>query len=59
VTNKTGGTSIGNSNAGSGSDTLQNKPKPLTTGDRAGASILTILILASATGMFGWMSFGR
>ncbi|KAH8671468.1 glycoside hydrolase [Xylariales sp. PMI_506] len=58
VTNLTGGTSIGNANAGQDSDTFADTPLPITTGDRAGASILTILILASAAGTFGWMSLG-
>jgi mannan endo-1,6-alpha-mannosidase len=58
VTNSTGGTSLGNNNAGQGSDSFTNTPTPITTGDKAGAAILTILILASATGIFGWMSTG-
>ncbi|CAI4215376.1 unnamed protein product [Parascedosporium putredinis] len=33
--------------------------RPLTTGDKAGAGILTALILAAATGTFGWMSWER
>ncbi|KAI1340384.1 glycoside hydrolase family 76 protein [Xylariaceae sp. FL0016] len=57
-TNATGGTSAGDANAGVGGDTLGNKPIPITTGDRAGAGILTALVLASAVGTFGWMSLG-
>lgn len=55
VTNSTGGTSIGDPNAGLNSE----KPrvfKPITTADRAGAGILTFLVLAGAAATFGWMS---
>ncbi|OTB01151.1 glycoside hydrolase family 76 protein [Hypoxylon sp. CI-4A] len=58
VTNATGGTSAGDFNAGSTSDSFGNTPAPITTGDRAGAGILTALVLASAAGMFAWMSLG-
>ncbi|KAI1495420.1 glycoside hydrolase family 76 protein [Biscogniauxia marginata] len=58
VTNATGGTSLGDPNAGAGSDSFTNTLAPITTGDRAGAGILTALILASAVGTFGWMSMG-
>lgn len=58
VTNSTGGTSVGNNNAGSSSDTFTGDSRPPTTGDKAGASILTILVLAAAAGTFGWMSTG-
>lgn len=58
LTNDTGGTSVGNNNAGSGSDLFTGATGPATTGDKAGASILTILILVSAGGTFGWMSTG-
>ncbi len=57
-TNATGGTSKGDFNAGSRSDTFDGKVIPPTTGDKAGASILTILILGAAVGTFGWMSTG-
>lgn len=57
-TNSTGGTSAGNPNAGSGSDSFLGQSKPATAGDKAGASIITILILALAVGTFGWMSTG-
>jgi mannan endo-1,6-alpha-mannosidase len=58
VTHDTGGTSQGDVNAGSDSDSLVNDNKPITTGDRAGAAILTILILGGSLGMFSWMSLG-
>ena len=55
-TNMTGGTSVGNANAGSQSVANPAAIKPATEGDRAGAGIVTMLILVGATGMFGWMS---
>ncbi|KAF7556769.1 hypothetical protein G7046_g6214 [Stylonectria norvegica] len=59
VTSKSGGTSAGNPNAGSGGgDDFQKHDKPIGTGDKAGAGILTFIVLASACGMFGWMSLG-
>lgn len=58
VTNATGGTSGGNYNAGQDSDSFTTTLTPITTGDKAGAGILTALILASAAGTFGWMSIG-
>lgn len=58
VTNTTGGTSQGDPNAGSRSDNLKGELAPLTTGDRAGAAIITVLILLSAVGTFGWISTG-
>lgn len=60
VTAKTGGTSKGNSDAGTGGDgKYLSDNKPLSTGEKAGAGILTFLVLAGACGMFGWMSFGE
>ena len=56
LTNATGGTSVGNPNAGSHSVADPAATKPATTSDKAGAGIITTLILVSATGMFGWMS---
>ena len=55
-TNTTGGTSVGNPDAGSRSDPDPAAITPATTTDRARAGIITTLILVSATGMFGWMS---
>jgi mannan endo-1,6-alpha-mannosidase len=57
-TNNTGGTSKGDYNAGAHSDSFNSKPSPPTVGDKAGASILTIVILVSAMSTFGWMSTG-
>lgn len=58
VTNSTGGTSKGDPDAGMHSDKFRGNDDPPTAGDKAGASILTIVVLASAVGMFGWMSTG-
>ncbi|KAK3956985.1 glycoside hydrolase [Pseudoneurospora amorphoporcata] len=59
VTNSTGGTSKGNPNAGSQSDSFGAHNKPVTTADRAGAGIVTFLLSASALGTFAWMGFGK
>jgi mannan endo-1,6-alpha-mannosidase len=58
LTNSTGGTSKGDANAGTHSDSFTGEQRELTTGDRAGAGVLTALILVSAVGTFGWMSTG-
>lgn len=58
VTAESGGTSKGDPNAGTGGSFDRNH-RPITTGDRAGAGILTALILAAATGTFGWISWDR
>jgi mannan endo-1,6-alpha-mannosidase len=58
VTNLTGGTSVGNPLAGSQSIDLGDTLKTIGTGDRAGASILTILVIGGAVSTFGWMSWG-
>ncbi|CAN8101808.1 unnamed protein product [Discula destructiva] len=55
LTNSTGGTSVGNSNAG-GKPRLMRKLAPITTKDRVGAGILTAVVLVIlATGVI-WMS---
>jgi mannan endo-1,6-alpha-mannosidase len=60
VTAKRGGTSKGNPNAGNvGDGKIEKNYKPLTTGDKAGAGILTFLVLSLACGMFGWMSMDK
>jgi mannan endo-1,6-alpha-mannosidase len=58
VTNATGGTSKGDPNAGTHSDNFRAELPPITAGDRAGAAILTIVILVSVVGTMGWMSTG-
>ncbi|KAK8212915.1 hypothetical protein M8818_003080 [Zalaria obscura] len=51
VSNSTGGTSQGNPNAGTGGDTNPAAPTSLiTTGDRAGAGILTAIIVVGLLG---------
>ncbi|GAW22684.1 hypothetical protein ANO14919_122270 [Xylariales sp. No.14919] len=55
LTNTTGGTSKGDPNAGSATTQLRTFA-PITTGDKAGASILTILIVTGALSAFAWMS---
>lgn len=59
VTNGTGGTSVGNPDAGAKSTDNPQAPKPVTGADRAGAGILTTILLVGAAGMFGWMSKGN
>ncbi|KAI0376910.1 glycoside hydrolase family 76 protein [Hypomontagnella monticulosa] len=55
VTNSTGGTSIGDPNAGSRSPQLP-QDVPVTTGDRAGAGIVTALVLGTTIGGIVWMA---
>ncbi|OBT61852.1 hypothetical protein VE03_08825 [Pseudogymnoascus sp. 23342-1-I1] len=58
VTNTTGGTSVGNYDAGSTSKdaaAVANDWTP-TTGDKAGAGVLTAVMLAGVIGGVGWMS---
>ncbi|KXH37277.1 glycosyl hydrolase family 76 [Colletotrichum nymphaeae SA-01] len=57
ATNTTGGTSKGDPNAGMNSNPFK-EFDPLTTGDRAGAGILTFVVLSSAIGIWVWMSLG-
>ncbi|KAK5632677.1 hypothetical protein RRF57_008391 [Xylaria bambusicola] len=55
LTNTTGGTSKGDPDAGQTKTELPTF-SPITTGDKAGASILTILIITGALSAFAWMS---
>ncbi|KAL1863084.1 hypothetical protein VTK73DRAFT_6446 [Phialemonium thermophilum] len=57
VTNFTGGTSKGNNDAGSQPVSFTGFG-PVTTRDRAGAGILTALVLAGLLGTLAWMTFG-
>ncbi len=57
TTNQTGGTSKGDYGAGSSFSSVTEELRPIGPGDRAGAAIVTFLILAGALGMFGWMSW--
>jgi mannan endo-1,6-alpha-mannosidase len=57
LTNKTGGSSKGDSNAGSGGDgTVTLELSPITSGDRAGAWILTLLAVGGAAVGSAWVS---
>ncbi|KAI1360657.1 putative glycosyl hydrolase [Xylaria arbuscula] len=54
VTNSTGGTSQGNPDAGQ-SRTTYNELEPVTTGDKAGAGILTVVAVSLASVSLWWM----
>jgi mannan endo-1,6-alpha-mannosidase len=54
-----GGTSVGDPNAGVGSGSISDELPPITTGDRAGAGVLTAVIILTAAAAFGWMSTGK
>lgn len=56
VTNNTGGTSKGDPDAGKNSHD-QPIPKPISTRDKAGAAILTILVVGGGLCTFAWMSY--
>lgn len=55
VTNSTGGTSVGNPNAGSHGDPVLLTHGDVTTGDKAGAGILTAIVLVSILSGVWWM----
>ena len=58
LTNSTGGTSVGDSEAGSkGSAEAAVADKPVTTGDRVAAGFLTFGVLVSVVGGTGVMLF--
>jgi mannan endo-1,6-alpha-mannosidase len=58
TTNSTGGTSKGDYSAGGSPIAGNDKElRPITTGDRAGAGILTFVVLSAGLGLFGWMSY--
>lgn len=57
ITNQTGGTSKGDYGAGSSFSSVTEELRPIGPGDRAGAAIVTFLLLGLAMGMFGWMSW--
>lgn len=56
VTAKTGGTSKGDNTAGTGSSDLLPVNATVTAGDKFGASIITILLIGGAFGVFGSMT---
>ncbi|KAI1259960.1 family 76 glycoside hydrolase [Xylariaceae sp. FL1019] len=55
LTNTTGGTSKGDPNAGQDKTTLPTF-RPITIGDKAGAGVITVLLITGALSAFGWMS---
>ncbi|KAL1627990.1 hypothetical protein SLS56_006133 [Neofusicoccum ribis] len=55
VSEKTGGTSKGDPNAGSSSPNTPTHVEPIGAGDKAGAAILTILVLAGTLGGGFWL----
>ncbi|KAL2163587.1 hypothetical protein VTH06DRAFT_5645 [Thermothelomyces fergusii] len=57
LTNTTGGTSQGDPNAGQKFEGVE-PPREITAGDRAGASIVTAVVLASFMGSLVWMAMG-
>lgn len=57
VTSKTGGNSASDPNAGSENDD-EKKMKPITTGDKAGASILTLIFVFGWAGAVAFMMLG-
>ncbi|KAI2624076.1 glycoside hydrolase family 76 protein [Xylaria nigripes] len=59
LTSGNGGTSIGDPSAGIGSGSITDDLPPITAGDKAGASILTIFIVLTAAAAFGWMGVGK
>ena len=56
LTSGTGGTSKGDPAAGVGDMTTPGGVKPITTGDRAGAGILTALVAAVVLSGLAWVS---
>jgi mannan endo-1,6-alpha-mannosidase len=58
LTAETGGTSKSNPNAGSKHDERPNEPKPVTTGDRAGAWIVTFFFACGWVASVSWMVYG-
>jgi mannan endo-1,6-alpha-mannosidase len=56
LTSNTGGTSKGDLTAGQGDTTTPGGVKPITTGDRAGAGILTALVAAVVLSGLAWVS---
>lgn len=57
LTNSTGGTSVGDPNAGSSAFELD-PMRQITAGDKAGAAIVTIVVAGSFVGSLVWMSGG-
>ncbi|KAI1438427.1 glycoside hydrolase family 76 protein [Xylaria sp. CBS 124048] len=57
VTNDTGGTSVGNSDAGSRTPPNYDQMGPITTGDRVGAGIVTFAAITLAILSLWWMMY--
>ncbi|KAL2815651.1 glycoside hydrolase [Aspergillus cavernicola] len=58
LTPETGGTSKSNPNAGAVEDAIPHHVRPVTAGDRAGASILTLLFVSCWMSVVAWMLYG-
>lgn len=58
ATNGTGGISKGDPYAGTGSRGAKEEVKPITTADRAGAAICTVLLLAGGIAVWVFMNLG-
>jgi mannan endo-1,6-alpha-mannosidase len=58
LTNSTGGTSVSNPSAGSSSPNTQpdEVTTPITTSDKAGAGILTLLVIVGVIGGAWWIN---
>jgi mannan endo-1,6-alpha-mannosidase len=54
-TSSTGGSSVGDPNAGASDSAKIPTPKAITSGDRAGAGILTAVIVIGLGGAYGWL----
>lgn len=59
VTAATGGNSTGNPTAGLGGQNPMNHLAAITTGDRAGAGILTAILVIGWCSLIGWMILGE
>jgi mannan endo-1,6-alpha-mannosidase len=58
VTSTTGGNSTSNPTAGDNDTSTSTTSKEVTTGDRAGAGILTVVFVVGWVGLLGWTVFG-
>lgn len=56
ITNSTGGTSVGDAAGGYGGKPWEEEITPITTADRAGAGILTVLLLGAFTAGSVWIT---
>lgn len=58
VTSSTGGNSTSDPTAGENDTTTSDTESAITTGDRAGAGILTVVFVATWVGLMGWTVLG-